>query len=431
MSRENDDLDIEVDEAASIPFTARLTAYSRAIEFQKDDALLRDPFAARLVGNLEEYMKQHKQVLRSSDYALIRSLFIEEEILTPWCSRHPRSQIIFPGAGLDTRAYRFSPFRNGKHSVYEIDFPLIVSYKSRLLEDESPLCPLKRISADLSKSGWVDFLQQGGFSKDLPTIWVLEGLAYYIPLDGFKKLLETIHQLGNDDTEIFLDVCVPAISEIQVGPFTPHFKWGLDFDKIQGFFLSLGWNTNASFADDYDHGRDVGQKGLIFVHGQRTDDRVDMAIENEIQNAFSGKVPRDVAESILSSFVDSIQQIYDDFQDDSDKLVHSYSTYIHRIKYAVMYLVNSLDSPISVGHLSSRLLGDPLSLISSWNDLSRQERESALVGNLIAILILAYTISNNIQPYRFKDSELDEQKSTIQRSGRMDSLLEFTRSLLT
>ena len=100
-----------------------------------------------------------------------------------------------------------------------------------------------------------------------PTIWILEGVAYYIPLDEFKQLIWVIHSVSSETTQLFLDVCVPAISEIQVGPFTPHFKWGLEFDEAHDFFTLLGWDTSVSYADDYDHGRDVGQKGLIFVHG--------------------------------------------------------------------------------------------------------------------------------------------------------------------
>ena len=39
---------------------------------------------------------------------------------------------------------------------------------------------------------------------------------------------------------------------------------------MSSFFASAGWNVLlCSFADDHDQGRDVGQKGLIFVHGMR------------------------------------------------------------------------------------------------------------------------------------------------------------------
>lgn len=34
------------------------------------------------------------------------------------------------------------------------------------------------------------------------------------------------------------------------------------------FFKKLGWEVSGSFADNFDQGRDVGQKGMIFIHGK-------------------------------------------------------------------------------------------------------------------------------------------------------------------
>ncbi len=44
---------------------------------------------------------------------------------------------------------------------------------------------------------------------------------------------------------------------------------GLDIRDAPSFFATTGWNESCSFADDYDQGRNVGQKGMIFIHGVR------------------------------------------------------------------------------------------------------------------------------------------------------------------
>jgi hypothetical protein len=83
------------------------------------------------------------------------------------------------------------------------------------------------------------------------------------------SLLSAIAKASTEKSQIFADVCIPALAEVKVGPFSKHFKWGLDKKAIQPFFAAAGWTVSWSYADHHDQGRDVGQKGLIFVQGAR------------------------------------------------------------------------------------------------------------------------------------------------------------------
>jgi methyltransferase (TIGR00027 family) len=145
----------------------------------------------------------------------------------------------------------------------------VIRYKEAILQSEEPLCRLVRLSADLSKLNWISLLIKKGFSRDIPTFWVLEGLVYYMPQETVAILLTKIAEISAETSQIFVDVCIPILAEVKVGPFTKHFKWGLDIKAIPSFFAKAGWNVSCSYADDYDQGRDVGQKGIIFVHGVR------------------------------------------------------------------------------------------------------------------------------------------------------------------
>lgn len=195
--------------------------------------------------------------------------YIEENLLTPWCNMHPKSQIVLLGAGLDTRAYRFKPLQTNMHTIFEIDFPIINRYKEEILQGEQPLCGLIRLSTDLSNLDWISDLKKSGFSSDTPTFWVLEGLVYYMEQEVVASLLSKIVNISAENSQIFVDVCVPAYVEVRLGPFSKHSKWGLNKKDVPSFFTKAGWNVSCSFADDHDQGRDVGQKGLIFVHGIR------------------------------------------------------------------------------------------------------------------------------------------------------------------
>ncbi|MBS3793968.1 MAG: class I SAM-dependent methyltransferase [Candidatus Thorarchaeota archaeon] len=256
------------DEAEAVPFTARLIAYQRAQEYKREDPLISDPFAERLAGDLEDYLSKHKRYTRM-DYPIIRAYYLENELLAPWCKDHSKSQIVLLGAGFDTRAYRFTPLNEGNHTVFEIDFPIVIDYKDEIMYNEEPLCNIVRTPADLSIPSWKSQLIDGGFSSKIPTFWILEGTGYYLPREAFVSVLETAATMSPEDSEIFVDVCVRALAEVSFGAFMMHFKWGINPEGIQPLFAENGWSVNYSFADDHDRGRDVGQKGHLFVHGDR------------------------------------------------------------------------------------------------------------------------------------------------------------------
>lgn len=256
------------DENATIPFTARLMAYYRAKEYKNNKPLIIDPFAERLAGDITPFLNKHKRYTEM-DYPLVRSSYIEEKLLRPWCNVNAKSQIVLLGAGLDTRVYRFEPLQTNKHTIFEIDFPIVIQYKEEILKDEQLFCGLRRLSADLSKLEWISDLVQSGFSVDIPTFWILEGLVYYMEQEVVASLLTKIADISAGTNQIFVDICIPALAEVELGPFSKHFKWGLSIKDAPSFFATVGWNVSCSYADDHDQGRDVGQKGLIFVHGVR------------------------------------------------------------------------------------------------------------------------------------------------------------------
>lgn len=257
------------DEKDAVPFTARLMAYYRSQEYKSSFPLIIDPFAERLAGDMTVYADTHKFVVQRGDYPLVRSYFIENTLLNPWCINNEESQIVLLGAGLDTRAYRLENLQTNKNTIFEIDFFPIIKYKETILKDEEPLCDLVRVSVDLSSPNWDSSLIKNGFSNKIPTFWVLEGLVYYLEKQVVVSLLQTAARMSTKTSRLFVDICVPVLAGLDFGPFTPYFKWGLEKKAVSSFFAASGWKVSCSFADDYDQGRDVGQRGLIFVSGVR------------------------------------------------------------------------------------------------------------------------------------------------------------------
>jgi methyltransferase (TIGR00027 family) len=251
----------------TIPFTARLMAHYRAQERKRDQPLIIDPFAERLAGDLSKYFKNHIRYSQI-DYPLVRSYYIEHNLLIPWCKTHMKSQIVLLGSGLDTRAYRIKALEEHNHVLFEIDFESINSYKSEILQEEQPYCKVIRISSNLQDLQWVEKLHEHDFSDTLPTFWILEGIIYYMNKSSAMSILSKSSELSIQNSQIFVDMCIPVYAEIQVGPFSKHFKWGLEKEEVPRFFRRVNWNISCEWADNYDQGRDVGQKGLIFIQGK-------------------------------------------------------------------------------------------------------------------------------------------------------------------
>ncbi|MFW9978256.1 MAG: class I SAM-dependent methyltransferase [Candidatus Thorarchaeota archaeon] len=421
MSKE-DEPHRHVDERTSIPFTARLMAYYRVQESKRPDAIIVDRYAELLVGDLGDYIEQHKRIAGTGDYAIVRSSYIESQLLDPWCFGYDQSQIVILGAGFDTRAYRIESLKQNSHSIYEIDFPIINRHKERILKGFKPLCQLVRIAADVSNKDWTITLIESGFNPNIPTFWILEGLVYYLQKKDASQLFRQLSDLSTESSEMFADVCVPAIADIQFGPFAPHFEWGIDIEEIPPFFKSLGWDVSLSYADDHDQGRDVGQKGMIFVHGSPTRSEV---FERQPEQLFHVDYPdpRTLSKDIFSDVVRNIEMIAKEFQNDPESGLQYYVEYINKVKTQIAHIASVIDYPLSLGHISPRLLGNPLSILTEKSERSLVEVEAYIVGYLSAILLLVYLVSNDMDSFQFRQSRLYNERVQIQKSGKFTSLL--------
>ncbi len=247
-------------------FTARLTAHYRSEELKNEKPLIIDKFANELAGNLEDYDSSHSYSTKRNDYGIIRTYYIDQ-IIEKWTKSFFYSQIVFLGAGLDARAYRLEYLKNNSHKIFELDMKELIQYKETILKKYSSFCEVIRLPTDLADTNWFDNLLKSNFSKTLPTLWILEGLVYYLEKDQVKTLLKDLDFLSLQGSILFLDVCVPAFAEVNFGPFMKHFKWGINKNDVSELFMNTSWQITSSFADDHDNGRDVGQRGMIFIEG--------------------------------------------------------------------------------------------------------------------------------------------------------------------
>jgi len=50
-------------------------------------------------------------------------------------------------------------------------------------------------------------------------------------------------------------------------------------ENVPAFFAANGWDVWCAYADDYDQGRNVGRKGLIFVQGRKLEGPIPQVIK--------------------------------------------------------------------------------------------------------------------------------------------------------
>jgi len=157
--------------------TALLVAGCRAIETERPDALVRDPFAGRLAGERGRAMFRavpHPEIMGFG--LAVRTRFIDELLLEALASTGVAT-ILSLGAGLDTRPWRLE-LPPGLRWL-EVDFPAMLDYKEALLAGETPRCRRERLTADLNNTE-----QRRAIYKALgpaPALLITEGLLMYLP----------------------------------------------------------------------------------------------------------------------------------------------------------------------------------------------------------------------------------------------------------
>lgn len=199
------------DIATSVGSTAVMVAASRAAETERDEALIRDPYARLLVtgagtGIWESVLDaKFVETVAAADaeaaaifehmnsYQAVRTHFFDA-FFTAAAEAGIR-QIVILASGLDSRAYRLD-WPSGT-TVYEIDQPKVLEYKSATLAEHGvePVATRREVGIDL-RHDWPAALRGAGFDPSQPTAWLAEGLLMYLPADAQDRLFEQITELS-------------------------------------------------------------------------------------------------------------------------------------------------------------------------------------------------------------------------------------------
>jgi methyltransferase (TIGR00027 family) len=240
--------------------TAHWTAAIRAKENEREDALIKDPWAAALAG--QKGLAWIKERTEESVIPILLRTRYFDDFLQRIVTHHSIQQIVLMAAGMDTRAFRLT-WPDGTQ-FFELDQSPVLQYKEEILQSARavPACKRSIIDVDLSGS-WEEKLLQAGFIPQKPSGWLLEGFLFYLPEKTLSRLLDSVTPLASQGSWMGFDI----INKIMLThPLTQDWiemqaksgaPWLGTMDDPMRFLAKRGWKAYLTQAgqEDANYGR--------------------------------------------------------------------------------------------------------------------------------------------------------------------------------
>ncbi|AKB51237.1 hypothetical protein MSBRW_1984 [Methanosarcina barkeri str. Wiesmoor] len=193
--------------------TAENVAFVRALESLKseNERICYDPYAVRFLS--QQYLvflemaahdpsKTPFPGIHNSLSARVRYFddFVKSSI------EEGLEQLVILGAGYDTRAYRIEGLR-GKVKVFEVDHPETQSVKIEKIKDIFGSLPdhVEYVSVDFESKDFSHRLLEHGYERSKKTIFIMEGLIYYLPPKAVDDMLCFIAKNSGVGSAIIFD----------------------------------------------------------------------------------------------------------------------------------------------------------------------------------------------------------------------------------
>ena len=148
---------------------------------------------------------------------------------------HPAQQVVFLGAGWDTRAY--GVLRDRPVRVFEVDTPATQRAKVLALDRaDIDASHVTFVETDFGQTSWFDALRERGFDPALPTFILWEGVTYYLDEKTVQSTLRKVSSLAVG-SQIAFDTFSLEYFQGFLGQYTKLVIKGFYGESLQ-FFLS-------------------------------------------------------------------------------------------------------------------------------------------------------------------------------------------------
>ena len=135
-------------------------------------------------------------------FAIARTRHFDEALLAG--VRAGIKQVVILGAGYDLRAFRFKDQLDGVR-VFELDHPGTQARKLNLLLAGNAEIPtnVTYVGIDFAKQSFRKLLPRHGFRSDVKTLFLWEGVSYYLPLQAVDDVLKFVAGCAPGSSVVF------------------------------------------------------------------------------------------------------------------------------------------------------------------------------------------------------------------------------------
>jgi methyltransferase (TIGR00027 family) len=256
-----------------------MVAAARAIETHRHDTLARDVYAEHFVRaapasagwpvRMQQVPDGDANPLwgRFARYFGLRTRVLDDFLLRSVHTGSAR-QVVLLGAGLDARAFRLD-WPSGC-VIFEIDREGVLEFKHEVLDGLSATPKAARVPIPIDlRADWVGALADAGFDTTAPSVWLAEGLLFYLPTVAETNLIDMVDRLSTEGSALAFEVKLDKdLLEYRDSPLytSTTQQIGIDllnlFDKeprpdSAGDLASKGWSTSVHTPFDFtrQHGR--------------------------------------------------------------------------------------------------------------------------------------------------------------------------------
>jgi methyltransferase (TIGR00027 family) len=217
----------------SISPSAKGVAYLRSLDIRVSN----DPLAGHFsdeegkqaaTGWLECYPGVGRQIC-------IRARYMEESI----DDHLPKNggQVISLASGFGTYPYRSTWMENVEYYA-EVDFPDMIQFKqdaiNRLIQEgavSKPVRPIHYVGLDITDDLLLEKLQSDGWQSTQKTVFVIEGVSYYLSPRALARLISNIRQAACSGSIVIIDYFPRGCSQTE------------PFKKVMGMIAKGGEAT--------------------------------------------------------------------------------------------------------------------------------------------------------------------------------------------
>ncbi|WP_369382732.1 class I SAM-dependent methyltransferase [Streptomyces sp. cg36] len=237
--------------------TSDWTTAARARECGRPDAYLRDYYAATACGPAASGLD--RMVANGGEFGCPIARGRLGDALALRAVAGGVRQVVCLGAGGDTRAWRLR--LPSDLAWWEVDLPGQLDAKNNRLAalGVTPHCPVTNVTTDL-RGSWTEELAHHGHNASRPTLWIADGLFYFLtPAEG-TKLIDALTRRSAPGSRFCGDIPRPAPDDLRRARLIA-FMDGLGCPFVGGvehphqLFTDPAWRVDAHLSTDLAAGR--------------------------------------------------------------------------------------------------------------------------------------------------------------------------------